>query len=255
MIAWVTGGGTGIGLALAEALYREGYRVAISGRRKTVLEESASRISSLKGTGQIVALAADASQVQEVARVHANIQEIWGPVDLLINNAGVNPYHKLDDAPPEEFTQAFLLNCLTAIACTQAVLPGMLERGRGAIVNISSILGRWASANSAAYSVGKYALAGFTDVLHQRFAGSGIHVLGVYPGFILTDMTAPFVEREPFKRRFDKSPADIARAILVALRRKKRTLYYPWYVPWLLRFYHFMPATADRLARRLRSAR
>ena len=161
-------------------------------------------------------------------------------------------YHSLEEAPLNEFEESFRINCLGAIACTKVVLPGMRQRHAGAIVHVSSVLGKWGSCHSASYSVGKFALAGFTDVLRQELAGTGIHVMGVYPGFIRTDMTARFVPAGSLKERYGKSPQAMARVILKALSQNRAELHYPWYVSWLVRFHRMMPAVSDRFARRAR---
>jgi hypothetical protein len=251
VITWVTGGGTGIGRALAEALYREGHRVAISGRRESMLAEVVRSCSSLSGHGEIWPLAGDVGDAPTVARLANSLRERWGSVDLLINNAGFNINHSFSDSTPEEFIDLFRINCLSAVLCARAVLPGMLAQKRGTIVNVSSIFGRWASAKSAAYSVSKYALAGFNDALRQELAGTGIHVMGVYPGFINTAMTASAGESESWRRWLGRSPEAMAEAILRGVRRHAREVSYPWYVAWGLRFHRWFPETAESLRRRI----
>ena len=181
-----------------------------------------------------------------------DVQKRWGAIDLLINNAGSNDNRSVKSTTAQQYTDAFENNCLSAILATQAVLPEMLTARHGAIVNISSILGQWASATSAAYSVSKYALTGFTDALRQSLVGTGVHVLGVYPGYIRTAMTAPFVKQGTARSRVAKSPEQMANAIWRALRHKKPELYYPWYVPWVLRLHRWMPLLADRVAMKVK---
>jgi short-subunit dehydrogenase len=82
--------------------------------------------------------------------------------------------------------------------------------------------------------------------------GTGVQVLGIYPGFIQTDMTMPFVQPDSFKARLGKTPDDMVEAIFQALNRKKAELYFPWYVPWVLRLHRWMPNLFDRLAERVR---
>ena len=167
----------------------------------------------------------------------------WGVIDLLVNNAGSNFHHELLDTTFEEYLKSFEINCLSSINCTQARAPEMLKNGRGSIVNISSIYGRWASSNSASYSVGKYAVAGYTDALRQGLIGTPLHVMGVFPGFIRTDMTMPFVVPGSLRSRMGKTPDQMAKVISRALNRKKPELYYPWYVPWVLRLHRWFPKT------------
>jgi 3-oxoacyl-[acyl-carrier protein] reductase len=250
-IAWVTGGGTGIGRALARRLYHDGASVVITGRRREILEQAVAAISAEPSSGHILAMAGDASDPFHVADVAGQISHRWGSVDLLINNAGVNFNHSLPETTIEEYQRSFEINCLAAIRTTSAVLPDMMKANAGTVVNISSIFGRWASARSASYSVGKYALAGYTDVLRQSLIGTKIHVLGVYPGFIQTDMTMPFVRPGSFRSRWGRTPDQMADAILEALRRKKTELYFPWYVSWVLRLHRWMPNQSDRIIKRV----
>ncbi len=247
-IAWITGGGTGIGRALAERLCAEGARVVISGRRREILEEAAGKISRAQSSGEIQAIAGDAADATHVNHLVAHVKSRWGVIDLLVNKAGMNLNHPFGETPSEEYRHALENNCLSAIRATTAVLPGMREAGQGAVVNISSIYGQWGSATSASYSVSKFALAGYTEALRQGLAGSGIQVLGVFPGFIRTPMTIPFVQPGTLRSHLGRSPDAMARAILRALKKKKRELYYPWYVAWLLRLHRWLPALADHAA-------
>jgi short-subunit dehydrogenase len=170
----------------------------------------------------------------------------------LVNNAGANFNHALRETPVDEYRQAFENNCLSAIRATTAVLPAMREARSGAIVNISSIYGQWGSSTSASYSVSKFALTGFSEALRQELVGSGIHVLSVFPGYIRTAMTSPFVQSGTLRSRLGQSPEALAREILRALKKNKQELYYPWYVPWALRLHRWFPAMADRLANRVK---
>jgi len=246
-IAWITGGGSGIGRALAEKLGAEGWRVVISGRRSELLAKAADEIQSKKIPGEIWPLAGDASATGFAPAAAQKINERWGEIDLLVNNAGVNPNKSFLQTSPEEYLENFQINCMSAIRCTQAVLPAMRKKGSGAIVNISSVLGKWAAASSPAYSVSKYAVAGFNDVLRQELTDSGIHVLGVYPGFIRTAMTAPFVKPGSMREKVGKSPDALARAILNGLRRKKIEVNFPAYVPVLLGLYRIFPRGMEKL--------
>jgi short-subunit dehydrogenase len=249
LIAWVTGGGTGIGKALAEALFDQGFHLAISGRRKDVLEQTARQIESRKEGqakgSEVLVLPGDVGDAGTVTRSYQKIHDRWGDVNWMINNAGSNPYHSFQQATPQEFEENFRANCLSAILCTKAVLPGMLARKSGAIVNVSSIIGKWASGTSSAYSVSKHAMTGFTEALRQDLIGSGIQVMGVYPGLIRTAMTEPFT-KSSFRQAVAKPPEAMASAILSGLRKHKRDVYYPWYVSWLLRGYRLFPGFLDQ---------
>ena len=244
---WITGGGTGIGRALAESFYRDGDVVIISGRRSEVLQKTAAEVKALPG-GEIIPIAGDAARPELAQEVVAVAQKLGGTVNRLFNNAGANSYHDFSETPVEEYRRYFENNCLSAIVCSQAVLPVMLSKGSGAIVNISSVYGAWASSHSASYSVAKFALSGFTQVLRQAVIGTPVHVMAVYPGFIKTEMTMPFVRPGSLRSHFGAEPVSIARVVRRGLRRKKSEIYYPSYVRWALGCYRLAPGLMDRLA-------
>jgi len=251
-VAWVTGGGTGIGKALSLALGRSGYAVAISGRRADVLNAALPELLAVVPYQRALAVPCDVSDRSQVVAAGRRIKEAFGDVTLLINNAGWNPNHSFTDTPAEEFEKSFAINCMGAVYATQTVLPGMLAVGEGAIVNVGSVLGHWASAGSAAYSVAKYAVTGLTDIRRQDLVGKPVHVMGVYPGYVETAMTQPFVEQGSWKARIGRSPEKMAAAVVRALERRKPELYYPFYVPWVLRLHRWMPLLSARLARRVK---
>lgn len=249
---WITGGGTGIGRALAERYFQNGDRVIISGRRPDVLAEAVRSISGKDTCDRLWTFAGDAADKAHADHVITQLAAHGLSVDILINNAGQNSHHPFSESSLEDFEQAFRANCGSALQCTQAVLPAMRQKRAGAIVLISSVLGKFASSDSAAYSVAKYAVSGLIDVLRQDLIDSGVQVLGVYPGFIQTAMTLPFVTPQSAKAKFGKKPSQMADAIIQALRQGKTELHYPAYVPWLIRLNHWMPQMAARLAKKFR---
>ncbi len=252
-VAWITGGGTGIGFAIAKGLCRQGSKVIITGRRPEPLEDSVRMIMSGKPAGEVIAVPGDAADPAHAKQVIHLVNKRWGTIELLVNNAGANDHKSIDESTLENYKKSFEINCLSAINCVSVVLPGMLGIKRGVVVNIASVLGKWASFGSASYSIGKYALAGYTDALRQHLVGSPIHVMGVYPGFIRTALTLPFVKPGSWKAGFGKTPEQMAAAILKAIQYRKAELYYPWYVPWALRLHRWMPVLADRMARKAKT--
>lgn len=251
-VVWITGGGTGIGLALAAACLQRGDRVLITGRRESVLREAAARLNADEKS--LLLLAGDAQEPGHAQAALELLRSRWAEPDLLINNAGANSYESVDEATPEDYQRAFAGNVLSAVVCTQAVLPAMKRRGSGRIVIISSVLGRWASAGSASYSVSKYAVAGFADALRQSLSPTPIRVLAVYPGFIRTPMTDPFVRPGSWKDRFGARPEAIADRILSSADRGRAELFYPAYARWMVRAWRLFPGPMDRFANRFRSS-
>ena len=252
---WITGGGSGIGKALAQRCYERGDHVVITGRRPEPLAQAIKDISGQATSDRLWMFAGDAADAQHAAQVVTALGAQGLFVDVLINSAGQNDNRAFDETTTAEFETAFRVNCLTAVECVKAVLPDMRRRRSGAIVAISSVLGRWGSSGSASYSVSKYATTGLIDVLRQELIDTGIHVLGVFPGFVQTDMTLPFVTPGSLKSRFGKTPLQMADALLGALEGGRAELYYPFYVSWLLRLHRWAPVWADTLARRLHHGR
>lgn len=250
-VAWITGGGTGIGQALAFQMAERGYGLVLSGRRPQPLQETAAFISQRFPNCSVRYLSGDVAHPDH-ARQALQVAASLGPLTLLINNAGQNPTHRFDETSAQEFRDVFEVNCIGPILAVQAVLPLMKQAHRGTIVNVSSVLGKWSSAGSAAYSVSKYALTGLTDLLRQDLIDTGVHVLGVYPGFIRTAMTQPHVQPGSLREKVGVSAESMARAIVKAIDSKKAELHFPWYVSWVLRWHRWMPTLANRVARRQR---
>ncbi len=206
--AVVTGGGRGIGRAVALALAREGARVAVAARTLAQLEQVAREIR--KEGGEALAVATDVSSAGDVAALFSASERTFGPVDVLVNNAGVvarRPFVELSEA---DWDLQLDVNLKGAFLCARAALAGptgMLSRRRGRIVNVSSISGTLGTPKLAAYCASKWGLIGLTKALAAELSGSGVSVTAVLPGSVDTEMLvgsgfAP-----------DLGPDDVARVI------------------------------------------
>jgi 3-oxoacyl-[acyl-carrier protein] reductase len=192
-LAVVTGGGRGIGASIARELAGVGWRVALTGRTREQVEAVATEIGGR-------ALIGDVSRRDDVERWFAEA----GDVDLLVNNAGIAsggaPAWEED---PGEWWRVFEVNMLGAFLCCRAVLPGMIERAQGRIVNISSSAAyqpiRGLNVLESAYSASKAALSRFSEVLNEQTRRHGVFVFHVSPGLVRTDMTKDvFPENAPW---------------------------------------------------------
>lgn len=189
-VALVTGGSRGIGRAIALVLARTGAAVAVNYRERD--QQAAEVVAAIQGAGQrAIAVGADVSAREAVEGMVRQVEAELGPVDVLVNNAGVATIRGIDDLDEEEFDRTIAINLKSAFLCTQAVLPGMRARHWGRIVNISSLAARGGGAIGAHYNASKAGLEGLTRGYAARLAPEGITVNAVAPGLIDTDMAEP----------------------------------------------------------------
>lgn len=187
-VALVTGGGRGIGRTIALELAHAGARVAVAARTTGEVEEVAGDIGGL-------ALEVDVSDRASVERMVAQTERELGPLDLLVNNAGINNAPEpMWEHGPEAWWRVFEVNVLGAFLCCHAVLPGMVERGRGRIVNIGSGASYLpGGGGGTAYGASKAALGRFSETLAAEVASRGVQVFVISPGMVRTKMTESVV--------------------------------------------------------------
>jgi 3-oxoacyl-[acyl-carrier protein] reductase len=186
-VALVTGGSRGIGRAIAISLAEAGAAVAVNYREKTAEAEATAQAIRAKG-GKALAVRADVSQAAEVARMVAEVERGLGPVDVLVNNAGVGLVRSVDDLTEADFDTTIAVNLKSVFLCTQAVVGGMRARKWGRIVNISSGAARGAGGVGPHYNASKAGMEGMTRGYAARLVKDGITVNAVAPSLIETDM-------------------------------------------------------------------
>lgn len=225
-VALVTGASRGIGKAIALALAEAGSTVAVNYRERS--DEAEAVTEALRKNGsRAAAFGADVSQRSAVQSMIRDIEERLGPIDILINNAGMAAVRNLDDITEEDFDRSIAVNLKSAFLCTQAVLPGMRARRWGRVINLSSIGARvGAGSVSVAYGAAKAGVEGLTRAYALRLAPEGVTVNAIAPGLIDTEMGKPLLDagvaaRIPVGRA--GAGSEIAQAVLLLVRNSFMT--------------------------------
>ncbi len=183
----VTGGGRGIGAAVARALSAEGARVVVSARTKKEIEGVA---SELRGRGgEAWAVPCDVTDEASVARLGKDARRALGQVEILVNNAGDSASAPLRKIELSDWQRMLAVNATGTFLCTRELAPEMAERGWGRIVNVASIVGLQGAKYVAHYSAAKHAVVGFTRSVALEFEGTGVTVNAICPGYVDTPMT------------------------------------------------------------------
>lgn len=239
----VTGASGGIGRATVGALAGAGARLVLTGRDRERLEAAA----AATGGHPVVA---DLDAGGEPARLAARAEAHLGRVDVLVNNAGTGLAGPLEDASPDEIEKLVAANLLAPILLTRAVLPGMLERGAGAIVNVASVAGHVGVRHEAVYAATKAGLVVFSESLRQELAGTPVRASLVSPGVVET----PFFARRgtPYARRrpHPVAPERVADAIVEAIRTGAPSVFVPGWLSLPVRVHGALPGLYRALAAR-----
>jgi len=236
-VAVVTGGARGIGRAIAETLLRERVAVAIVDRDATAALETAEVLTTIGP--RVAAYALDVTDLDAFRKVLARIEADLGPIDFLINNAGIMPLGGFLDQDPDTDRKQIDVNLFGVLNGMRAVLPGMASRGRGHIVNIASVAGRIPTPYASVYSASKFAVIGATESVRFEYHDSGVDFSYVMPALVETELIAG-----TGRPRFPPAakPSDVADAVLKALRTGKVELF----VPRFTRLSVILPALLPR---------
>ncbi len=218
-MAVVSGGGSGIGRAIALELARRGYSLALLGRRREPLE------GTLAAAGQAAdgaAIACDVRDAEAVGRAAAAVERRWGSVDVVVPAAGVAHVAPLAELSPAAFVETVETNLGGTFLLLRSFLPGMVERGRGWVFPVLSAAATQGFAEWSAYCASKWGVAGLVAALREEFAGSGVRIVALYPGAVDT----PIWENVPgtWDRSAMVPPEEVARAVGFALDADPRAL-------------------------------
>jgi len=229
-VALVTGGGRGIGRRIAVELADAGARVAVSARTSQQVEDTAREVGGL-------GIAADVSDRAAVEAMVARVENELGPIDLLVANAGMAPDEDSAwEMEPADGWRTFEVNVLGVYLCNRAVIPGMLERGRGRIVNVASGAAYLPGSSGTSYSASKAAVHRFSETLANQLEGR-IPVFSISPGLVRTSLTDEFGDDAPW------TPPELAPRLVRALASGRLD-------PLAGRYLHAEHDDVDDLARR-----
>lgn len=221
-VAIVTGASSGIGYATALALSKAGVKVAIGARRTDRLAELESKI---RETGQCFSQKLDVAKRQECDSFVSKVLEKWGSVDILVNNAGLMPLSFVKNLKVDEWDRMVDVNIKGVLYCTAAVVPHMLEKRSGHIVNISSVAGRIVFPAGSVYCATKHAITAFSEGLRQELSTrKNIRVTCIEPGVVSTELTSTITDEslqsfvENTRKIESLQSEDIADAIVYAVK-------------------------------------
>lgn len=237
-VAIVTGGARGIGRAIAERLAAQGVRVAIGDIDADLAQQVAEE------TPNVVALPLDVTDPASFDAFVADVEGTLGPVDVLVNNAGIMPIGPFLEHGPELARRTFDIDVHGVLNGMRSVLPVMLRQRRGHIVNIASTAGKVSTPGSVLYSGAKHAVVGISDAARQEYAQQGVHVTVVLPSFTNTELISgtkglrgvPTVE-----------PSDVADAVAAAIADYRPMVYVPGYLRASAVLHEILPAAANDL--------
>ena len=228
-VAWVVGGSSGIGAAVARELLRRGATVAISARRKDQLQDVAG--------GDMLVLPADVTDAAAIAAAAARVRQELGPIDLAVLSAGYWKQMDPQDWDTDVFDQHIRVNLTGMSNSIAAVLPGMLQRHHGVIAGIASVAGYRGLAGAEAYGATKAAQINLLESLRVHLARTGVQVTTVCPGFVRTGLTAG----NPFPMPFIIDAGQAARSICDGLERERTEIAFPTPMALLMKTARLVP--------------
>jgi len=218
-VSVVTGGSRGIGYAVVEALLKEGARVVFCGKTEERVKEAGERLRKKWGD-RVHPLVADVRIYHHVENLFRTVEQQFGRLDVLVNNAGIGGFGNVEDLTLEEWHLCLDTNLTAVFYCCRCAIPLMKRSGGGFIVNISSLAGRNAFPGGAAYNASKFGLNGFSEALFQEVRYDNIRVTCIAPGSVETE----FNGHQPSADTWKLLPEDVARAVVAIVKFPDRAL-------------------------------
>jgi hypothetical protein len=245
-VVLITGASSGIGAAAAREFARQGAQVALAARRLDRLEALARELGP-----DALALRADVSVQADIEHMVAQALARFGRVDVLFNNAGFGRLDWLERLPPDEIEALVRVNFLGLVQTTRVVLPGMLARRRGHIINMASVAGLIGSPTYSVYGAAKFAARGFSEALRREVAPFGVRVSVISPAGTATEFAGQAgirrITRMTTPRWLELSAEEVARAVVGLVRRPRAEVILPWPMAVLAEINHWFPALTDWL--------
>ena len=247
----VTGASSGIGEATARQFGREGARVVLAARRVDKLESLAKEIHAMGMGSQAFVVQADLSKLEDIQKLVSGTLEIFGRIDVLVNNAGFGRLDWLENLDPVKDIQAQIdVNVMGVIQTTRQVLPVMIQQRSGSIVNMCSMAGLVGTPTYTIYAASKHAVHGFSEALRREVKPWGIDVSLVYPGGVVTEFTQHAGIKRKTKATTPKfmllTAEQVGEAVVKLVRHPRRM----WIIPWLwsvtVFMNRFLPGLVDR---------
>lgn len=249
-VVLVTGASRGIGRAVALAFAQEGAQLVLAARSADRLAQVENEVRDLGSA--TLSVVTDVTSHDAVAALVDAAMNRFGRIDVLVNNAGIGKVGGIESAAFEsDVRQTLQASLFGMIDVTQRVLPILRKQRSGAIVNMSSVMGRKAFSRFGSYAIVMHAVSAFSDSLRQEVAGDGIRVSVIHPALTATDLLREAAEAEmppPFRHMTPLSSEDVARAVVAAVRRGKRRVVLPRTANMLLLGEALSPRIGDRIA-------
>ena len=233
-VVLITGASSGIGRALAMQLARQGAAVGLLARRAEVLNLVVEEIEN--SGGRAISLPADVTDAKAVRDAVRDLRQAFGPIDVLVANAGISVNTFVPDLCEKKIADLMNVNVIGVVNSVSAVLPDMVNRGRGHLVGNSSLAAYRGLPKTAAYCASKAAVSSFFEAIRIDLRGSGVDVTIIHPGFVKTPLIAN-IRRTPYVMELDHAVKKIVRAI----EKRKKRYSFPWQLATLARACKLMP--------------